>query len=263
VGAGDGDGGDGGGFGAEDAGAEGDGLPGVLGEEGHLFGGPAALGADGEGVGDGVGGAGEGCFLKGRGFEGGGEGEGLLGLGEKDAGGGFFLVEGGFEGGGVGDFGDIGAAGLLGGFVGDAAPAVYALGGGEGEVLFGAAGEDGGDAGYAELGGLFDGPLEVVELEDGEVEVKGEGGVGFELLVEAEGDFLGGDGEDLGAVQEAGGDDVEDLAGLGAEDAGEVGGLVAEECGGHGAGVLEGPGVGDPAAAGHDLGISMVSGGRL
>ena len=35
--AGDGDGGDGGGFGAEDAGAEGDGLPLVLGEEGDLF----------------------------------------------------------------------------------------------------------------------------------------------------------------------------------------------------------------------------------
>ena len=50
--AGYGDGGDGGGFGAEDAGAEGDGLPGVLGEEGDLFGGPAAFGADGEGVGD-------------------------------------------------------------------------------------------------------------------------------------------------------------------------------------------------------------------
>src|ERR1700722_5760005 len=52
VSAGDRDGGDGGGFGAEDAGAEGDGLPLVLGEEGDFFGGPAALGADGDGVGD-------------------------------------------------------------------------------------------------------------------------------------------------------------------------------------------------------------------
>ncbi len=51
MGSGDGDGGDGGGFGAEDAGAEGNWCPVVLGEEGHLFGGPAALGADGEGVG--------------------------------------------------------------------------------------------------------------------------------------------------------------------------------------------------------------------
>ena len=48
---GDGDGGDGCGFGAEDAGAEGDVLPVVLGEEGHFFGGPAAFGADGQGVG--------------------------------------------------------------------------------------------------------------------------------------------------------------------------------------------------------------------
>ncbi len=45
----DGDGGDGGGFGAEDAGAEGDVLPLVLGEEGHFFGGPAAFGAYGDG----------------------------------------------------------------------------------------------------------------------------------------------------------------------------------------------------------------------
>ena len=46
--------GDGGSFGAEDAGAEGDGLPGVLGEEGHLFRGPAAFGADGECMGGSV-----------------------------------------------------------------------------------------------------------------------------------------------------------------------------------------------------------------
>jgi hypothetical protein len=49
VGGGDGDGGDGGGFGAEDSGAEGDGRPCVLGKERHLFGGPAAFGAYGEG----------------------------------------------------------------------------------------------------------------------------------------------------------------------------------------------------------------------
>jgi hypothetical protein len=52
VSAGDGDGGDGGGFGAEDARAEGYGLPLVLGEEGDLFGGPAAFGAYGYCVGD-------------------------------------------------------------------------------------------------------------------------------------------------------------------------------------------------------------------
>jgi hypothetical protein len=49
----DGEGGYGGGFGAEDAGTEGYRLPLVLGEEGDLFGGPAAFGAYGYGVGDG------------------------------------------------------------------------------------------------------------------------------------------------------------------------------------------------------------------
>jgi hypothetical protein len=121
---------------------------------------------------------------------------------------------------------------LLGGFEGDAAPAFGAFGGGEGEMLFGAAGEDGRDAGDAEFGGLFDGPLEVVELEDGEEQMDGQGGVGFELFVEGEVDFASlGDGGDLGAVEEAVGDDVEDLAGLGAEDAGEVDGLLAGEGG--------------------------------
>ncbi len=94
------------------------------------------------------------------------------------------MFEGLFEGDGVGDLGDVGAAGLLGGFEGDAAPAFGALEGGLGEVLFGAAGEDGGDAGDAEFGGLFDGPLHVVELEDGEEEMEGKGGVGLELFVE-------------------------------------------------------------------------------
>ena len=106
------------------------------------------------------------------------------------------------------------------------------LGAALGEVLFGAAGEDGGDAGDAEFGGFFDGPLEVIELEDGEEEMEGQGGVGFEFFVEGEVDFVFGDAGDFGAVEEAAGDDVEDLAGLGAEDAGEVGGLVAGEGGG-------------------------------
>ena len=43
----DGQGGDGGGFGAEDARAEGDVVPAVIGEELHLVGGPAAFGTDG------------------------------------------------------------------------------------------------------------------------------------------------------------------------------------------------------------------------
>ena len=175
---------------------------------------------------------------------------------EEDAEGCGFAGECGGERGGIGDFGDVGAAGLLGGFEGDAAPAFGSLGGGEGEVLLGAAGEDGRDAGDAQFGGLFDGPLEVVELEDGEEKVDGEGCVGFQLFVEGEEDFgvlliaaRGADFGDFGAVEEAVGDDVEELAGLGAEDAGEVDGLLAGEGGVGGMAGLRGPGVGDEAAA--------------
>src|SRR5271154_5729378 len=90
-----------------------------------------------------------------------------------------------------------------------------------------------------------------------------EGGVGGELFVEEEFDAsvffvaAGADGGDLGAVEEAVGNDVVDLTGGGAEDAGEVGGLIAgERCGGGG------PGVGDEAATGHafefSLGVRMA-----
>ena len=182
MGGGDCDGSDGGGFGAEDAGAEGDWLPMMLGEERHLFRGPSAFGAYCEG--DVL--AYQLRRLLPRDFQGGGKGGGLLGFAEQDARGGVFLFEGWLQGGGVGDFRDIGAAGLLGGFQSDAAPAFGALEGGLGEVFFGAAGEDGCDAGDAKLGGLFDGPLHVVELEDGEEEVEGEGRVGFKLFVERE-----------------------------------------------------------------------------
>lgn len=130
------------GFGAEDAGAEGYELPVVMGKKGHLFGGPAAFGAYGQG---GF------CFL-GRGFRSGqrgGEGCGLFGFTEEDAGGAFFLLEGGLEWSGVGYFGDIGAAGLFRGLEGYAAPAFYALDGSLGEMFFGAACEDGCDAGDA------------------------------------------------------------------------------------------------------------------
>jgi hypothetical protein len=89
----------------------------------------------------------------------------------------------------------------------------------------------------------------VVELEDGEEEMEGKGGVGLELFVEGEEDFVVGDGEDLGAVEEAVGDDVVDLAGFGAEDAGEMQGLIAGEGGVGGVTGYGGEGVGDPAAA--------------
>ena len=242
----DGDGGDGGGLGAEDSRAEGDGLPNVMPEELKFFGGPAAFGADGEG--DGLG-----C-----GTEGGLEGRGLLDLAEEDARGGGLGGEGCLQGGGVGDVRDGGATGLLGGLEGDASPAVDTFDRGEGEVLFGAPGEDGDDAVDAEFGGLFDGPLKVIELEDGEQQMEGKAGVGFELFVQGEVDAIGGDGGDLGTVQEAADDEVVDLSGLGAEDAGEVGGLIAGESGGVPVAIK---GVGDEAASRHrgSLGASLRS----
>ncbi len=156
------------------------------------------------------------------------------------------LFEGWLEVGGVGDPGDVGAARLLTGFKSDAAPAFGAFEGGLGQVFFCAAGEHGCDAGDAQLGGLFDGPLHVIELEDGEEEREGESCVGFELFVEEKIDLVFGDGGDFGAVEEAVGDDVVDLARGGAEDSGEMGGLIADEGGGG-----RGPGVGDEAATGH------------
>ncbi len=118
-------------------------------------------------------------------------------------------------------------------------------------MFLGTTGEDGGDAGYAEFGGLLDGPFEVVELEDGEEEVEWEGGVGLELFVEGEDDFGFADADDFCAVEEAVGDDVEDLAGLGAEDAGEVESLISGEGSASWMSGGGGVGVGDPAAAGH------------
>ena len=237
---GDGDCGDGSGLGTEDSGAKGDGLPGVVGEELELFGSPAAFGADGESDGTAD-------FVESE-LQGGG----LFNLTEQDAGGGRLGGESGFEQSGIEDLRNRGAAGLFGGFEGDAAPAVNSFSGGEGEVLFGTASEDRGDALGAELGGFFDGPLEVIELEDGEQEVDRKGSVGFEFLVQGEGDAVGGDGGDFGAVEEAAGDEVVDLTGLGTEDASKVGGLIAGEGGGV---LVTVPGVGYEAAAGHEVSL--------
>ena len=139
--------------------------------------------------------------------------------------------------------------------MGDAAPALYTFGSGLGQVLFSAAGEDGGDACGAEFGGFFNGPLEVIKFEDSEQEVEWEGSVGLEFFMEEEvyarGVRARVDVGDLGAVEEAGGDDVEDLAGLGTEDAGKMEGLVADEGGGGGVAGFGGVEVGNPAASGH------------
>ena len=170
----------------------------------------------------------------------------MFGFAEEDAGGGFFLFESLLEGDGVGDVGNVGAAGLLGGFKSDATPALDAFGGGLSEVLFGAAGEDGCDAGDPQFSSLFDGPLHVVELEDGKEQMEREGGVGFQFFMEGEEDLVFANVGNFRAVKEAIGDDVVDLAGGGAEHAGEVSGLITGEGGGGG-----GPGVGDEAATGH------------
>ncbi len=236
MGAGDRNGGDGGGFGAEDSWAEGDGGPRVGGEKGHFVGSPAAFGADGQGE------------LRGLG-EGLREGEGLLGFAEEDAEGGLLLLESQLERSWVGDLGDGGAAGLLGGFVGDAAPAFDALGGGLGQVLFGAAGEDWRDAGDAEFGSFFDGPLEVVEFEDGEQQMNGQGRIGLQLFEQDELNLAIGNSGDLGAMQESIGDYVVCLAGLGAEDAGEMSSLLAGKRGMGGVPVVGRERVGDKAAA--------------
>ena len=53
---------------------------------------------------------------------------------------------------------------MLAAFAGDFTPTLDALRGGGGEAFFGTVGNDGDDAGDAELRGLFDEPLEAIEL---------------------------------------------------------------------------------------------------
>ena len=145
------------------------------------------------------------------------------------------------------DFGDIGAAGLLGGLKRDAAPALDAFGRSQCEMFFCASRENRCDACCAELGRFLDAPLKVIKLEHCEQQMHRKCGVSFKLFVQRENDFAVGDGEDFGAVQKAVRNYVKNLSGLGAEDAREVRGLVAgERCG------CVGEGVGDEAAARHE-----------
>jgi len=81
----DGEGGYGSGFGAEDAGAEGYGVPGVVGEELHLVGGPTAFRADGEGD-----------ALMGGCVQSGGDGVVLFGFSQQEFGGGCYFLQCGF-----------------------------------------------------------------------------------------------------------------------------------------------------------------------
>jgi len=72
----------------------------------------------------------------------------------------------------------------------------------------------------------------VVELEDGEEEMEGEGCVGFEFFVQRENYLVFADCLDFGAVKEASGDDVIDLSGSGTKNAREMDGLVSSKYGG-------------------------------
>src|SRR5665213_1396749 len=98
----------------------------------------------------------------------------------------------------------------------------------------------------AEFGGLFDAPLQVIELENGKQEMDGQSGFGFEFFVEREYNFTVRDCGNFGAMEKPVCHYVEDLSRLGAQNAGEVRGLVAgERCG------ISIRCVGDPAAASH------------
>ena len=85
------------------------------------------------------------------------------------------------------------------------------------------------------IGGLFDGPLEAVELEDSEEKVDGEGCVGFEFFVEDEEDFGFLLIERGTSVLRRGGGSRwlqrRRVGRAGAEDAGEMFGLLAGEGG--------------------------------
>ena len=89
------------------------------------------------------------------------------------------------------DFRDAYAARLLAAFARDALPAFAAFARGVEEALFAARGGHRKDAVDAEFGGLFDDPLEAVELDDAGAEGDGDGrqggGQGFD---DAEGDVL-------------------------------------------------------------------------
>lgn len=193
-------------------------LPAVIGEHLHFLGSPSTFGADGQ------------CgVLIFAAAEGAGDGVVPFGFGEQD-----FCWSGdelkrGFEFKRMVDLGNVAAARLLRGFKNDAPPTFDALCGGLSEMLFSAAREHRRHARGAEFGRLLDAPLQAVEFEDGEQQMDGKSGFGFEFFVQREDDFVVGDGENFRAMEESVGHDVENLSGLGAQDAGEMRGLIAAE----------------------------------
>ena len=143
---------------------------------------------------------------------------------------------------------------MLTGLVRDTSPAIDTLDGCLRQMLLGPARDDGGDAVYAELRRFLYRPLEVIEFEDGEEKVEGQGAISLKFLGKVEENaFLPGclvDGGHFGTVQEAAGDDVVDLTGFGTEDTGEVERLGTGELSLGGGSI---PAVGDEAASGHFL----------
>ncbi len=150
------------------------------------------------------------------------------------------------QAGGLGDLREIAAAGLLGGFKAEAAPALDAFAGCLGQMFFRPLCQNGHDAARAKLDRFLDGPLHAVEFEDAEEQCDGERGCGFKLLEEREADAVAVDGCDAGEPCAAAGDNVKLHAGLGAQHAAEVLRLIAVQCG---RGFV--PCIGDPAAARH------------
>jgi len=236
----DAEGGDGGGFGAENAWAERNRLPGMIGEELHFVGGPSAFGANGQSD------VAEGCgWIRGM-LECRGERVVLLGFGEQELDRRGDFGERLLEREWVVDLREIAAARLLCGLKDDATPAFDTFGGGEREMFFSASRKDRCDARGAKLGEFFETPLIVIELDDGEKKVNGKRSFGLEFLAESEGYLPFADVDDCGTAEESVGYNVENLSRFGAENAGEVDRLVAGERGGR-----VGEDVGDPAAARH------------
>src|SRR5271166_6942854 len=63
------------------------------------------------------------------------------------------------------DFGRRGPARLLSSLARDSTPALHTLGGGQRQMFFRAARDDGNNRGHVKLGAFFDGPLHAIELE--------------------------------------------------------------------------------------------------
>ena len=116
--------------------------------------------------------------------------------------------------------------------MGDLTPPVDALHGRRGEALFGPLGIDRDEARDTEFGGLFDKPLEAIELDERGIEREfGLGRRRRKRLDNRKCDMASRDFGDFGEVGAVSVGDLVALTGLGAENAGEMAGVVAGELG--------------------------------